>query len=105
MTAIDDDDDDDDDELFLWYGWLTKGVSPYFQSGPLSEILTIASLQAGFEPAQNLSSGLVEWSCAVVITTTFDDDKLPLEDLINATNIPISTSKKTLAGSSRPLTG
>ena len=24
--------------------------------------------QAGFEPAQNLSSGLVEWSCAVVIT-------------------------------------
>ena len=27
-------------------------------------------LQGGFEPAQNLSSGLVEWSCAVVITTT-----------------------------------
>ena len=26
--------------------------------------------QAGFEPAQNLSSGLVEWSCAVLITTT-----------------------------------
>ena len=26
--------------------------------------------QAGFEPAQNLSSGLVEWSCVVVITTT-----------------------------------
>ena len=25
---------------------------------------------AGHEPAQNLSSGLVEWSCAVVITTT-----------------------------------
>ena len=25
---------------------------------------------AGFEPAQNLSSGLVEWVCAVVITTT-----------------------------------
>ena len=24
--------------------------------------------RAGFEPAQNLSSGLVEWSCAVVIT-------------------------------------
>ena len=21
----DDDDDDDDDELFLWYGWPTKG--------------------------------------------------------------------------------
>ena len=26
--------------------------------------------QAGFEPAQNLSSGFVEWSCAVVIITT-----------------------------------
>ena len=25
---------------------------------------------AGFEPAQNLSFGFVEWSCAVVITTT-----------------------------------
>ena len=23
---LDDDDDDDDDELFLWYGWPTKGV-------------------------------------------------------------------------------
>ena len=22
----DDDDDDDDNELFLWYGWPTKGV-------------------------------------------------------------------------------
>ena len=22
----DDDDDDDDDELFLWYGWPTKGI-------------------------------------------------------------------------------
>ena len=26
--------------------------------------------QAGFEPEQNLSSGLVEWNCVVVITTT-----------------------------------
>ena len=26
--------------------------------------------RAGFEPAQNLSLGLVEWSCAVVITAT-----------------------------------
>ena len=26
--------------------------------------------RAGFEPAQNLSSGFVEWSCPVVITTT-----------------------------------
>ena len=28
------------------------------------------SPQAGFEPAQNLNSGFVEWSCALVITTT-----------------------------------
>ena len=40
----DDDDDDDDDELFLWYGWPTKGVQPYFQPGPLSEILAITNL-------------------------------------------------------------
>ena len=26
--------------------------------------------RAGFEPAQNLSLGLLEWSCAIVITTT-----------------------------------
>ena len=26
--------------------------------------------RAGFEPKQNLSSGFIEWSCAVVITTT-----------------------------------
>ena len=37
--------DDDDDDLFLWYGWPTKDVQPFFQLGPLSEILTIANLQ------------------------------------------------------------
>ena len=26
--------------------------------------------QTGFEPVQNLSSGFIEWSCVVVITTT-----------------------------------
>ena len=26
VMAIIYDDDDDDDELFLWYGWPTKGV-------------------------------------------------------------------------------
>ena len=36
--------DEDEDELFLWYGWLTKGVQPYFQLVPLSEILTIMNL-------------------------------------------------------------
>ena len=41
-------DGDDDDELFLWYGWPTKGVKPYFQPGPLSKILTIANLRPEF---------------------------------------------------------
>ena len=36
---------DDDDELFLWYGSPTKGIQPYFQPEPLSEILTIANLR------------------------------------------------------------
>ena len=35
------------------------------------------TLRAEFEPAQNFSSGLVEWSCAVVITTTPRRHKLP----------------------------
>ena len=32
-------------ELFLWYGWPTKRVYPYFQWDRLSEILTITNLQ------------------------------------------------------------
>ena len=40
-----DDDDDDDDELFLSYGWPTKGIYPSFQPALLSEILTIANLR------------------------------------------------------------
>ena len=45
-----------------------------------SSTLRISSTpQAGFEPAQNLSSGLVELSCAVVITTTlFDLDQIEM---------------------------
>ena len=41
----DDDDEDDDDELFLWYGWPTKGVKSYFQLRPLLEILTMSNLR------------------------------------------------------------
>ena len=40
-----------------------RKVFAYFQPGALSEVLTIANLRhtpEGFEPAQNLSSGLVE---------------------------------------------
>ena len=58
-----------------FYGMVDRrsAFTPYFQPGPLSEILSIANLRhtrAGFEPAQNLSSDFVEWSFAVVITTT-----------------------------------
>ena len=31
--------------------------------------------RAGFEPTQNLSSGFVEWSCPIVITTTIRRQK------------------------------
>ena len=31
--------------VFFWYGWPTKDVYPFFQPGPLSEILTISNLQ------------------------------------------------------------
>ena len=36
---------DDNNELFLWYGWPTSSVQPYFQPGPLSEILATANLR------------------------------------------------------------
>ena len=45
----------DDDELFLWYGWPTKSVWPYFQLGPLSEFLTIANLR---------HAASMVWTCA-----------------------------------------
>ena len=40
----DDDDDDYDDELLLHNGWLTTNIKPWLQSGPLSEIFTMANL-------------------------------------------------------------
>ena len=40
----------------------------YYQRSSLLQISDM--LWAGFEPAQNLSSGFVEWSRSVVITTT-----------------------------------
>ena len=61
----------DDDELFLCYGWPKKVISlissqDYYQRSSPSRISD--KLQVGFEFVQNLSSDLVEWSCAVVIT-------------------------------------
>ena len=44
LKVNDDDDDDDNDELLLCYSWPTKGVKPYFQPRPLSEIFTISNL-------------------------------------------------------------
>ena len=38
--------------------------------------------QAGFELAQNLSSGLVEWSCAIVITSPPQRKWLPISSCI-----------------------
>ena len=63
---------DDNDELFLWYGLLMKGVycliSSRDHSQRSSPSLISDSPVAGFEPAQNLSSGFVEWSYGAVIT-------------------------------------
>ena len=67
-----DDDDNDDDELFCGMADRRKAFSlissqNHCQRSSPSQISN--TLRAGFEPVQNLSSGLVEWSCAVVITT------------------------------------
>ena len=35
------------------------------------------TLQAGFQPVQNLNLGFDEWSCAVVITTTLENSQQP----------------------------
>ena len=57
-------DDNDDYEMLLWYGSPTKGVfslisiRDHCQRSSPSRISDTP--QAGFEPAQNLSSGLVE---------------------------------------------
>ena len=67
-------DDDKEEWWIVLVVWLTKERRlALFPANTMSEILNIANsymLQAGFEPAQNLSSDLVEWSCAVVTTTT-----------------------------------
>ena len=52
-------DDDHYDELFLLNGWPTKDDKWHFQPGPL---LISSILQAGFESAENLMSGFVEWN-------------------------------------------
>ena len=63
-----DDDDDDDDELFLWYGWPTKDISSRDHCQRSWPPQISDTPRAGFEPVQNLSSGLVEWRFAVVVT-------------------------------------
>ena len=70
MQEFTDDDDDNDDELFLSHGWQMKSIYLYFWSEPFSEILSIANLWHTAKNTKSLSSGLVEWSCAEVITTT-----------------------------------
>ena len=49
--------DDDDNELFLWYGCLISSQDHCQRSSPWRNSDT---QRAGFEPAQNLSSGVVE---------------------------------------------
>ena len=63
---------DDDDELFLCYGWPTKGIWPYFQLGPLSEILNMANLRHAPSRVWTCAEPefRVSWRCAVVIIIT-----------------------------------
>ena len=66
MIGDDDDDDDDDDELFCGMVDQRKAFSlissqDHFHGSSPSQISNMP--QAGFESAQNLSSGLVDWSC------------------------------------------
>ena len=49
-------------ELFLWNGWLTKDVKPFFEAWPLSEILTIANLQQAV---------IRVWACAEQVILGF----------------------------------
>ena len=72
-AAADDDDDDDDDELFCGMVDQQKAISlissrDHCQRSSPSRISDTP--RAGFEPAQNLTSGLVEWSCAVKMSIT-----------------------------------
>ena len=67
------DDDEDDGDFFCGMVERRKAFSlissrDHCQRSSPSRISYTP--QAGLEPAQNLSSGLVEWICAVVITTT-----------------------------------
>ena len=55
---------------FVWYGWPTKGVYSRDQCQRSSPSRISDTPRARFEHTQNLSSGLVECSCAKVITTT-----------------------------------
>ena len=65
-SFFDDDDDDDDDEVFLSYDWPTKSVSTLFPEGAIvrdPRHRESPICQAGFEPAQNLSSDFVDCRC------------------------------------------
>ena len=62
-----------DDELFCdmvdrWKAFSLITSLNHCQRSSLSRMSDMT--QAEFEPAQNLSSGLVKWSCAVALTTT-----------------------------------
>ena len=79
----------------------------HYQRSSLSRISDTP--QAGFEPAQNLSSGFVEWSCAVVITTTprrhslLSKALLPTFKHLNAPSYPLIFRRKVFSKVTRYL--
>ena len=62
-----------------FYGMVNqqKAFTLYFQPGPLSEILTIATLRAGFEPAQNPSLDFVEGRCVSLLRQIYNIELFP----------------------------
>ena len=65
--------DDADYELFcVMLDWLKvfSLISSWDHFLRSSSLRIPGTLHAGYEPVQTLSSGLVDWSCALVITTT-----------------------------------
>ena len=79
------DDEDDDDVLFLFFMVERRKafslISSRNQCQRFSPSRISDTPQAGFEPAQNLSSSFVEWRCAVVIITRPRRSILILEEL------------------------
>ena len=60
-----------------WWWWWIVFVVRLTDEGDRDHYQRFSPSRAGFEPAQNMSSGFDEWSRAVVITTTSSSEFTP----------------------------